>query len=246
MARIFGFDMGSTSIGWAVIDYDLQQRKGAILSNGLGCRIFPEARDVEGTPLNQNRRQKRMMRRQLRRRRLRRRALNECLTEAGLLPPFSSRSEKKDGGDAWHEMMREDPLALRKRGIDEPLEPYEVGRAIYHLAQRRHFRGRDLEDDDLPQDANAEPRTGKNGHEERSDDENEQSADEKAAEANRESTLAALKASGQTLGQFLFAKPADERRRGVHATNTPHCRRDHLIFRRQPRRYCDPAATQCG
>ncbi|MFL5257966.1 MAG: hypothetical protein ACJ8AI_34815, partial [Rhodopila sp.] len=83
MELVFGFDIGTTSIGWAAIEHGPPYVTGRIL--GLGVRIFPEARDRDGTPLNQNRRQKRMVRRQLRRRRTRRRALNELLTAAGLL-----------------------------------------------------------------------------------------------------------------------------------------------------------------
>lgn len=95
MQRIFGLDIGTTSIGFAVIDHDRDRSTGRILR--LGARIFPEARDEKGTPLNQQRRQKRLVRRQLRRRRLRRKALNELLAAYGLLPPF--------GTSAWAEVM---------------------------------------------------------------------------------------------------------------------------------------------
>ena len=111
--RIFGLDIGTTSIGFAVVDLDERRQSGKILR--LGVRIFPEARDPDGTPLNQQRRAKRMMRRQLRRRRERRRSLNELLASAGLLPPF--------GGDEWRKVMALDPYALRARGLDEPLAP---------------------------------------------------------------------------------------------------------------------------
>ncbi|MGO8797658.1 MAG: hypothetical protein ACLQJL_01055, partial [Roseiarcus sp.] len=66
---IFGLDIGTTSVGFAVIEHDEAREAGKILR--LGVRIFPEARDPDGTPLNQQRRAKRMMRRQLRRRRAR-------------------------------------------------------------------------------------------------------------------------------------------------------------------------------
>jgi CRISPR-associated endonuclease Csn1 len=132
MARIFGFDIGTTSIGFAVIDHDPARGRGNILR--LGVRIFPEARDPDGTPLNQQRRQKRMMRRQLRRRRIRRRTLNECLAGSGLLPAY--------GTDEWGKLMETEPLALRARGLSGRLAPYELGRALYHLAQHRHFKGR--------------------------------------------------------------------------------------------------------
>lgn len=187
MMRIFGFDIGTTSIGSAVIDYDRQQGRGEILR--LGVRIFPEARDADGTPLNQTRRIKRLMRRQLRRRRLRRRALNEALLAAGLLPAY--------GTSDWQAVIGRDPVALRARGLSERLEPHEVGRALYHLAKRRHFKGRELADEDEQEAAE--------------DNETKQSAD---------SVTTTLKASGQTLGQFLAEKGPRDRQRGLHANRS--------------------------
>lgn len=186
MARIWGFDIGTTSIGWTVIEQDVERAAGSIA--GMGVRIFPEARDPDGTPLNQTRRQKRMMRRQLRRRRERRKALNMALADAGLLPAFHS--------DEWAHAMAADPWALRARGLSERLTPEEFGRALYHLAKRRHFRGRDLEESDAPE---------------------AEDADEKAAKSARDLTIAALKATGQTLGQTLAERGPHERKRGVHA-----------------------------
>jgi len=181
--RIFGFDIGTTSIGFAVIDHDPLRETGDILR--LGVRIFPEARDPDGTPLNQTRRTKRMVRRQLRRRRTRRRALNEQLAGLGLLPRFGSKE--------WDRVMAEEPLALRARGLNEALSAFEVGRALYHLAQRRHFSGRDGDEDAR-----------------------EVAADEKKAAESRESALKLLKQSGQTLGEFLHAIEPHVRKRGVH------------------------------
>ncbi len=43
---IFGLDIGTTSIGYAVIDHDTDRAAGTILR--LGVRIFPEARDPKG------------------------------------------------------------------------------------------------------------------------------------------------------------------------------------------------------
>ncbi len=189
MARIFGFDIGTTSIGFAVIDHDPDAEAGSILR--LGVRIFPEARDPDGTPLNQQRRQKRMVRRQLRRRRLRRRLLNEALHEAGLLPKFDQPE--------WRVVMAAEPYALRKRGILEALNAYELGRAIYHLAQNRHFKGRDLED---------------------AEEGEEEDADEKKAKTNRESTLAALRKEKVTLGTWLAQREPLDRKRGIHANRS--------------------------
>ena len=84
----FGLDIGTTSVGFAVIDHDSELATGKI--HRLGVRIFPEARDPKGVPLNQERRQARLRRRQLRRRRERRRLLGEQLHAAGLLPSRNS------------------------------------------------------------------------------------------------------------------------------------------------------------
>ena len=186
MAQVWGIDIGVTSIGWAAID----DAPGREPIKGMGVRIFPEARDAEGTPLNQTRQRKRLTRRQFRRRRERRKTLNQMLGEAGLLPPFS-----KEKGSGWSRVMAMPPLPIRARALEEPVEPHELGRALYHLAKRRHFKGRDLEESDAP----------------------DKDADARKAEGARERTSAALAASGQTLGQMLAAKGPRERTRGAHA-----------------------------
>lgn len=193
MKLIFGFDIGTTSVGSAVIRYDSQQETGQILH--LGTRIFPEARDSDGTPLNQQRRLARTMRRQVRRRRDRRKLLNETLAEAGLLPRFNSPD--------WSRIMSLDPYTLRKEGLERALTPQELGRALYHLSKRRHFRGRDLEE--------SETETAT------------ESAEEKEAKSGREKTIQALKKSGLTLGAYLATTPHGERKRGIHAN------RDHVM-----------------
>lgn len=182
MARIFGFDIGTTSIGSAVIDYDDARSAGSILR--LGVRIFPEARDPDGTPLNQTRRTKRLARRQLRRRRQRRRALNEALFEAGLLPRY--------GTEAWQAVMAMEPLVLRSRGLSQRLEPHELGRALYHLSKRRHFKGRDL-----------------------AASEREEDPEETKTRRDADSATAQLKSNGATIGQHLFnmTRPGDQETR---------------------------------
>jgi CRISPR-associated endonuclease Csn1 len=191
---VFGFDIGTTSIGSAVVKMDSSLETGRILH--LGVRIFPEARDPEGIPLNQERRKRRMMRRQLRRRRIRRRELNRLLCILGLLPEFS-----KSEASAWADVMGLDPWQLRTRALSERLTPAELGRAIYHIAQRRHFRGRDLEIADA-QSAEKHDAT---------------TAEEEKAASQREKDRSALRESGLTLGAFIASIPErSERRRGYH------------------------------
>lgn len=201
MALIFGFDIGTTSIGFAAIDHDPDAGTGAI--KRLGVRIFPEARDPKNKPRNQERREARLRRRQLRRRRERRRLLGKRLFEAGLLPAYSSVK-----GSEWFNVMKSDPYALRRRAFEgEALTPHEAGRALYHLAKRRHFKGRDLED---AEDA-FEPKG-------RQDD--DAAKDERKAKAGREATLQSLKAENVTLGAWLAQRGPRQRKRGEHATRS--------------------------
>ena len=116
--------------------------------------------------------------------------------------------------DPWHVLMQSDPVQLRKRGLDEKLDPHELGRALYHLAQRRHFRGRDLEQDEDEPEGEKTRGKGRKGESEQSD--------EKAAKASRDSTLAALKANGQTLGQFLFKREVTSAN-GAYTPTAPAC-----------------------
>lgn len=208
MARIFGFDIGTASIGFAVVNLDEKNESGSI--SRLGVRIFPEARDPDGSPLNQQRRAKRMMRRQLRRRRKRRRTLNELLARHGFLPAF--------GSPEWARVMAADPYELRARGLETPLSAYELGRALYHLAKRRHFHERDL--------AEAEDENS---------DKDKPSPEEEAEAKTREAIITELQKSGVTLGAYLARIPPLERKRGVHATRA--------IVREEFERLCRAQAT---
>ncbi len=190
MPLVFGLDIGTTSIGYAVIEQNAERTTGKI--HRLGVRIFREARDSKGVPLNQERRQARLRRRQLRRRRERRRNLGEVLYQAGLLP--------KRGTSGWAEVMQQDPYDLRKRAFEgEPLTSHEVGRAIYHLAQRRHFKGRDVEG---ILDSNTESPTN----------------DDKNAMSARIETAQALQLADKPLGAWLAERGPHERKRGEHTT----------------------------
>lgn len=191
---VFGFDIGTTSIGSAVVRMDGIAGTGEVLH--LGVRVFPEARDPNGIPLNQDRRRRRMMRRQLRRRRARRRGVNGLLSASNLLPPFD-----KGSNSAWAAAMALDPWHLRTKALHEALTKTELGRVVYHLAQRRHFQGRALEEteDDVAGKAK------------------EADAEELKAASQREVDRGALKASGLTVGAFLAGIPErSERRRGHH------------------------------
>jgi len=130
-AYTLGLDIGSNSVGWALLNTG---KNPSIVA--IGVRVFPEGvdRDTKGLEKSKNagRREARGARRVHQRRRNRRRQLVRILRVAGLLP-----DAEEDLSKLLHER---DPYQLRARGLDERLEPYEFGRALYHLNQRRGFK----------------------------------------------------------------------------------------------------------
>lgn len=134
-----GLDIGTTSIGWFLVD----EETGKI--HGTGVRIFPEGveRDTSGTEVSKNeqRRVARSTRRLLKRRARRRNQLKAILVEAGLLPDCVLLPREDPSRVQWEKesFNRNDPYSLRKNALDEKLEPFDLGRAILHLNQRRGF-----------------------------------------------------------------------------------------------------------
>src|SRR3546814_10638558 len=121
MATRLGFDMGTNSSGWCLFD-------GNTIRD-IGVRIFSDGRDPKsGASRAVDRRNARAMRRRRDRYVRRRSALLHALVETGLMPA--------DAKDA-KALAVCDPYSLRKRALDERLEPYEIGRALFHLNQRR-------------------------------------------------------------------------------------------------------------
>ena len=186
-SRVLGLDLSPTSVAFALIDYDPVAEDGEIVR--MGVRAFPSTRDAKSATLNQTRRLKRLARRKNRRRRARRRDLAECLHGHGLLPPLESKE--------WDDVMRKDPYILRREGLSRRLSAHELGRALFHLAKRRHFQVRDIELDSY----------GKS-----EDDAPQEDADDRAA------LLRALSESGETLGEWLANLDQSDRKRGRLAT----------------------------
>lgn len=130
---VLGLDLGPNSIGWALVNDDPANPAESKLIN-LGVRVFPEGVDNFDTSKevsrNESRRIARGMRRQIRRRARRRRQLKQALIEAKLWPTATTEET---------ELYDTDPYALRARALKERLEPFEIGRALLHLNQRRGF-----------------------------------------------------------------------------------------------------------
>jgi CRISPR-associated endonuclease Csn1 len=161
---VLGLDLGSASLGWAMIALNPADEPTSLIRAGV--RIFEPG--VDGTALDieqgkdqskaVERRTARLHRRQLRRRAARQRELFQELQEAGLLPTNAAgtgasseqRHELLNGLDRAltlkflkpdDDSFAQKPLYfLRKLALDHPLEPFELGRVLFHLSQRRGFK----------------------------------------------------------------------------------------------------------
>lgn len=134
MGLTLGLDLGTNSIGWALVRQGDPMRLDAL--EGCGVRIFePSVEDGwEHTPKNKGRRVARGARRTIQRAANRRKQLRKQLVEAGLLPDLADAKQPEKALDEIG-----DPYDLRKRALDERLEPHQVGRVLLHLCVRRGF-----------------------------------------------------------------------------------------------------------
>lgn len=154
---ILGLDLGSNSLGWALLKTNNNEYKGLV---DCGVRIFEAGMDGDISSGNAesrcaNRRDKRLIRRQLWRRRRRMQKLKRFLQNFNLLPLGDDIEEiiqkvdhellKKYYANHIDSMPSKDvlphvlPYYIRARALDTELAPHELGRALYHLAQRRGF-----------------------------------------------------------------------------------------------------------
>lgn len=164
MTTSLGLDIGTNSIGWCLYEGEAIR--------GIGVRIFSDGRDPKsGASLAVDRRDARAMRRRRDRYLGRRAALLRELAARGLMP---------EDGAAAKALEREDPYTLRARALDERLTPHEIGRALFHLNQRRGFKSNRKTD-----------RAGEDG---------------KIASGARALDEAMREAGARTLGEFLFKR----------------------------------------
>jgi CRISPR-associated endonuclease Csn1 len=156
--RILGIDLGSRSVGWALLEGPTGDAPQSIVAAGV--RIFTAG--VEGS-IEQgrdssraaSRREARLLRRQTARRARRQRKLYLHLSRAGLLPNLPDlEAETRDAtlkaldkdllplvhGAGLVQQHHLFPYLLRKMAIEQELPAFAVGRALYHIGQRRGFQ----------------------------------------------------------------------------------------------------------
>lgn len=123
-------DLGSTSLGWAMVRLNNANEPHAIIKAGV--RIFSDGRNPkDGSSLAVTRREARAMRRRRDRLLKRKSRMMVNLIEYGFFP--SDPAERK-------ELELLDPYELRARGLNEALQPSEFARALFHINQRRGFK----------------------------------------------------------------------------------------------------------
>lgn len=158
MERILGLDLGTNSIGWAVVDRE-DNNKCHLVDQGV--HIFQEgvAREKGAEkPAVQERTAARASRRHYFRRRLRKIELLKVLVEYGYCPYLSpdsladwkqlkkypkdtaflewQKTDKNKDDNPYHDRF----LALtQKLDLNKVEDRYIIGRALYHLNQRRGF-----------------------------------------------------------------------------------------------------------
>nr|WP_298925539.1 type II CRISPR RNA-guided endonuclease Cas9 [uncultured Erythrobacter sp.] len=175
-----GLDIGTNSIGWCLVEYSTKHANGERIVD-IGSRIFSDGRvPKSGESLAVGRRIARGMRRRRDRYLGRRSAFLKALIEHGLMPEDSKKAR----------LIAEcDPYPLRARALDEKLEPYEIGRALFHLNQRRGFKS----------NRKAERKEGEGG---------------KIYGGAKKLDTAMEEVGARTLGEFLNARPTKRVRMG--------------------------------
>jgi CRISPR-associated endonuclease Csn1 len=157
---VLGLDVGVNSVGWALVRFEKEQPKELV---AIGSHVFEPGMDGDiqsGREESRNlpRRAARQIRRQLERRTRRQTKLANCLQRFGLLPggDMNTATSRHNVFEQWdrewfqanrttfddeqrHVVANTLPYHLRAKALTQSLAPYELGRALYHLGQRRGF-----------------------------------------------------------------------------------------------------------
>jgi CRISPR-associated endonuclease Csn1 len=131
--------LGSTFLGWCALEIvDMENVANGTVDRApvrildMGVRVFPDGRDSQsGEPLAAGRRYARHMRRNLDRRKQRQKRLVKFMIESGLMPA---------GGNARKELENTDPWEMRAKALDGIIPLHHLGRALFHISQRRGFK----------------------------------------------------------------------------------------------------------
>ena len=123
-------DIGTTSIGWALLTTDAKGEPTGVIRTGV--RIFSSGRDDKSdAPLNQKRQSVRSARRRQDRTVQRKQALIKYLIRYGFMP---TDAKDRKGLESLN------PYQVRRDALYNPLPPHCIGRAFFHINQGRGFK----------------------------------------------------------------------------------------------------------
>lgn len=141
MKRVLGLDLGSSSIGWAVIEEHSEEIISDVASSqkdkivAIGSRIIPLSVDEstqfskgQAQTKNADRTAKRTQRKGYDRYQLRRALLLEKLASLGM---YNGATLRCSTLELW---------GLRAKAVTEPLSLLELGRVLCHINQKRGYR----------------------------------------------------------------------------------------------------------
>ncbi len=141
MKRVLGLDLGSSSIGWAIIEeYSNEISSENVISDkdkivGIGSRIIPLSTEessqfTKGQALTKNadRTKNRTQRKGYDRYQLRRALLLEKLSQLGM---YNGKTLKLSKLELWE---------LRAKAVHEQITLLELGRVLCHINQKRGYR----------------------------------------------------------------------------------------------------------
>ncbi len=155
--KILGLDLGTNSIGWALIQQDFENKKGEIL--GMGSRIIPMSQDIlsdfgKGNSVSQtaNRTDYRSVRRLRERHLLRRERLHRVLNVLGFLPEHYAKEidfkkhlgkilEEKEPKLVWKEVTKNKFDFVFKNSFNEMLHDFQKNKS--ELLNRKNKKGED-------------------------------------------------------------------------------------------------------
>lgn len=249
---ILGLDIGTNSIGWALLQAELRGEN--LVPIGIaktGVRIFEAgvAGSIEQgktTSRAADRRGARMIRRNIFRTGQRLRRTFSLLQQVGLLPGDPHRPSERDQiikaldtsiRERWSNKLTTEghsiedikvavhhnlPYLLRARGLDEPLERFELGRVLYQLAQRRGFKS---------------TRKNLKGSDESDKDQN--SIEKEATELQQNMQACGARTLGEYFSRYNPFKQLSDTIRGHHTIRQMHRDEFDLLWSAQSQHYLD-------
>lgn len=126
-----GLDIGTSSVGWAVLDLDKER------IHDLGVRIFERPEDPQnGDSLAKPRRDARSARRRIKHRRQRLNQLKQFFVDQNIL----TKNQVEKVLDYKSDFNKLDIYALRSKALTEELSPEELLKVLYQIAKRRGFK----------------------------------------------------------------------------------------------------------